>query len=68
MTYGAVFCVGTIGGMVGFSPLLGAPAALFRDWDPALRFAIAGTGATSIAFGILLIFEFAFGRGNLLAG
>jgi hypothetical protein len=28
----------------------------------------AGTGATSIAFGILLIFEFAFGRGNLLAG
>jgi hypothetical protein len=28
----------------------------------------SGVGASSIAFGILLIFEFAFGRGDLLAG
>ena len=68
MTYVAAFSVGTIGGMVGFSLLLGAPAALFLDRDLARRFAIAGTGAISIAFGIRLIFEFAFGRGNLLAG
>jgi hypothetical protein len=39
-----------------------------RDLDLACRLAIAGIGAISIAFGILLIFEFAFGRGNLLAG
>jgi hypothetical protein len=50
--------------MVGFSLLLGAPAALFRDRDLARRFAIAGTGAISIAFGVRLIFEFAFGRGG----
>ena len=68
MTYVAAFSVGTIGGMVGFSLLLGAPAALFLDRDLARRFAIAGTGAISIAFGIRLIFEFAFGRGYLLAG
>jgi hypothetical protein len=68
MTYVAAFSVGTIGAMVGFSLLLGAPAALFRDRDLARRYAIAGTGAISIAFGIRLIFEFAFGRGNLLAG
>ena len=63
MTYVASFSVGTIGGMVGFSLLLGAPAALFRDRDLVRRFAIAGTGAISIAFGILLIGEFVFGRG-----
>jgi hypothetical protein len=63
MTYVGAFSVGTIGGMVGFSLLLGAPAALFRDRDLARRFTIAGTGAISIAFGILLICEFAFGRG-----
>jgi len=68
MTYVAAFAVGTIGAMVGFSLLLGAPAALFRDRDLARRFAIAGTGAISIAFGVRLIFEFAFGRGGLLAG
>ncbi len=68
MTYVAAFSVGTIAGMVGFSLLLGAPAALFLDRDLARRFAIARTGAISIAFGIRLIFEFAFGRGNLLAG
>jgi hypothetical protein len=34
----------------------------------ATRFAIARIGAISIALGILLIFELAFGRGNLLAG
>jgi hypothetical protein len=39
-----------------------------RDRDLARRFAIAEAGAISIAFGILLIFELAFGRGNLLAG
>jgi len=64
MTYIAAFAVGTIGGMVGFSLLLGAPAALFRDRDLARRFAIAGTGAISIAFGVRLIFEFAFDRGS----
>ncbi len=63
MTYVATFSVGTIGGMVGFSLLLGAPATLFRDRDLVRRFAIAGTGAISIAFGIFLICEFAFGRG-----
>ncbi len=63
MTYVASFAVGTIGGMVGFSLLLGAPAALFRDRDLVRRFAIAGTGAISTAFGILLICQFAFGRG-----
>ncbi len=68
MIYVAAFSVGTIGGMVGFSLLLGAPAVLFLDRDIARRFAIAGTGAISIAFGIRLIFEFAFGRGHLLAG
>jgi hypothetical protein len=68
MIYVAAFSVGTIGAMVGFSLLLGAPAALFLDRDLARRFAIAGTGAISVAFGIRLIFEFAFGRGNLLAG
>ena len=64
MTYVAAFSVGTIGGMVGFSLLLGAPVALFRDRILARRFAIATTGAISIAFGILLIFEFAIGRGT----
>jgi hypothetical protein len=46
---------------------LGAPIALFRDRDLARRFAIAATRAISIAFGIFLICEFAFGRGNFLA-
>ncbi len=68
MTYVASFAIGTVGGMVGFSLLLGAPAALLRDQDLVRRFAIAGTGAISVAFGILLICEFALGRGNLLAG
>ena len=63
MTYVASFSVGTIAGMVGFSLLLGAPAALFGDRDLVRRFAIAGTGAISIAFGILLICQCAFGRG-----
>jgi hypothetical protein len=63
MGYVASFSVGTVGGMVGFSLLLGAPAALFRDRDLVRRFTVAGTGAISIAFGILLIAEFAFGRG-----
>jgi len=66
MTYVASFSVGTVGGMVGFSLLLGAPAALFRDRDLVRRFAIAGTGVISIAFGILLICEFAFERGGFL--
>lgn len=68
MTYVAAFSVGTIGGMVGFSLLLGAPVAFFRDRDLARRFVIGATGAISIAFGILLIVEFALGRGNLRVG
>jgi hypothetical protein len=68
MTYVVAFCIGTIGAMAGFSLLLGAPTTLFRDRDIARRFAIAATGAISIAFGILLICEFALGRSKLLAG
>lgn len=68
MTYVASFAVGTVGAMAGFSLLLGAPAALLRDRSVVRRFTIAGTGAISIALGIALIFGFALGRGNPLAG
>ncbi|HEX9814349.1 MAG TPA: hypothetical protein VGB31_05325 [Myxococcota bacterium] len=68
MAYVASFAVGTIGGMVGFSLLLGTPAAAFRDRSLVRRFAIAGTGTISIALGIALIFEFALDRTNPLTG
>jgi hypothetical protein len=61
MSYVASFCVGTIGGMVGFSLLLGAPVALLRERDLVQRLAAAGTGAISIALGALMICEFALG-------
>ncbi|CAG1009388.1 hypothetical protein MYXO_03861 [Myxococcaceae bacterium] len=63
LVYLAVFCVGTIAGMVTISLGLGLPLAYAGRIPGAHRVLVAGSGAVSIAFGAWLVYDIGFVRG-----
>lgn len=65
LAYLAVFCLGTIGGMVTISLGLGVPLAYAGRIPGAHRWIVTGSGAVSIAFGAWLVYDIGFVQGLL---
>jgi high-affinity nickel-transport protein len=57
LAYLLVFGLGTVGGMVAMSLGLGLPASLASGRPGLARWVLGGSGAVSIAVGLLLLFE-----------
>jgi high-affinity nickel-transport protein len=63
LAYLAVFCLGTVGGMVAISLGLGVPLGYASRIPGAHRWIVAGSGALSIAFGVWLVYDIGFVQG-----
>jgi len=61
LAYLAVFCVGTVAGMVAVSVGIGVPFGWAGRIPGAQRWIVAGSGAASLAFGAWLVYDIGFG-------
>jgi hypothetical protein len=65
LAYLAVFCLGTIGGMVAISLVLGLPLGFAAQIPGAHRWIVAGSRALSLAFGVWIVYDICFVQGLL---